>query len=217
MLDKTRSDLENLKARRSALNGTVVRLQAERDRLRKAEDAETEALKAIGELGRAEVAAVREWASTGSPGPAPGVDAARRAELTRDLVAAQAAAEAARAAIGDVDMELAAVSREAAGLAEQIEMAAVAEMIDRFNAELTEVQAGAVELRSAVARTLAISMALFAQADHHEDRGRADAAMRLRRAAQPLLGAVKVDVGPTNGEVAGFSAAWAEHFADLLR
>lgn len=217
MLDKARNDLESLKARRSALNGAVVRLQGERDRLRKAEDAETAALAAIGELGRAEVDAIRAWASSGSPGPAPGIDAGKRAELTADLVTAQAAAEAARAATDDVDQELAGASIEAADFAEQIETAAVAEMINRFGTELTEVQVGAVDLRSALARTLAIPTALFARADQHEDRGRADAAMRLRRAAQPLLGVVKVDVGPTNGEVHGFSAAWAEHFEGLLR
>lgn len=217
MLDRPHTELEILKAHRGALNGRLIRLQAERNRLHEAEAAETKALVAIGELGRDEVAAVREWASSGSPGPAPGIDASRRAELTANLVTAQAAAEAARAAIGDVDLELADVSREAADLAGQIEMAAVAEMIDRFGTEFVEVQAGAAELRSAIARVLAISVALFERADQHEDRGRADAAMRIRRAAQPLLGVVKVDVGPTNGEVAGFSAAWADHLAELVR
>jgi len=210
-------DLETLKAQRSALNGAVVRLQGERNRLREAETAETEALKAIGELGRDEVDVIRAWASSGSPSPAPRGDPERRAALTRDLVVAEAASAAARGAGAGVDKELVDITREAANLAEQIEMAAVAEMIDRFGTELADVQAGAAELRSAMARVLAISVALFERADRHEDHGRVDAAMRLRRAAQPLLGAVKIDVGPTNGEVAGFSAAHAEHFEGLLR
>ncbi len=217
MLDKPHTELEILKAHRGALNGSLIRLKGERTRLRAAEDAETAALSAIGALGRAEVDAIRAWASSNSPGPAPNGDPERRAALTHDLVVAQAAAEAARGAGAGVDQELADASLEAAGLAEQIEMAAVAEMIDRFGTELAEVQAGAAELRSAIARVLAITVALFARADQHEDRGRVDAAVRLRRAAQPLLGAVKIDVGPTNGEVHGFSATWAEHFAELLR
>ena len=217
MLDHRHSDLEILKAHRGVLNGHLVRLQGERNRLREAETAETEALKAIGDLGRAEVAAIRKWASTGSSDPAPGLDAAMRAELTTNLVAAQAAAEAARAAIGDVDQELAAVSREAAGLARQIEGAAVAELITVFNTELADVQAGAAELRSGIARVMAVTVALFEQADRHEDRGRTEDAQRIRRALQPLLGAVKVDVGPTVAEVHAFKAAHAEHFEGLLR
>jgi len=217
MLDRRNSDLESLRAHRGALNGRLVRLQAERTRLRAAEDAETEALAAIGELGRAEVDAIRAWASTGAPGPAPGIDAAKRTKLMADLVTAQAAAEAARAAIGDVDQELAAVSREAAGLAEQIEMAAVAEMMDRFGADLAEVKAGAAELRAGIAKLMAITVALFERADQHEDLGRVDAAMQIRRVLQPLLGAVKVDVGPTVAEVHAFKAAHAEHFAALIR
>ncbi len=217
MLDKTRDPLSALKLRRADLGERTAGLHEQRNRLREAEAAERDARAALDALGRAEVAAAREWASSGAPGSAPGIDAARRAKLTADLVAAQAGAEAARGAGAGVDRELADVSREAAGLAERIEMAAVAELITVFNAELAKVQAGAAELRSALARTLAISMALFARADQHEDRGRADAAMRIRRAVQPLLGAVKIDVGPTVAEVYGFKAAHAEHFADLFR
>ncbi len=217
MLDRSHTELEILKAHRGALNGSLIRLQAERTRLHDAETAETEALAAIGELGRAEVDAIRAWASSGSAGPAPGIDAAKRVDLTADLVTAQAAAEAARAAIGDVDQELAAVSREAAGLAEQIEMAAVAEMVTRFGADLAEVKVRAAELRAGIAKLMAISVALFDRADQHEDRGRPEDAQRIRRALQPLLGAVKVDVGPTVAEVHAFKAAHAEHFEGLLR
>jgi len=217
MLDRRNSDLESLRAHRGALNGRLVRLQAERTRLRAAEDAETEALAAIGELGRDEVTAVREWASTAVAGPAPKGDPERRAALTRDLVVAEAASAAARGAGAGVDQELADITREAANLAEQIERAAVVEVVDQFQAKWAEIREDAARLRSEIARALAISVALFEQADRHEDHGRADAAMRIRRAVQPLLGAVKIDVGPTNGEVHAFSAAWAEHFAELIR
>jgi len=217
MLDRRHSDLEILRAHRGALNGRLVRLQAERTRLRAAEDAETEALAAIGELGRAEVAAVREWASTAAPGPAPGIDAERRAALTRDLVAAQAGAEAARAAIGDVDQELAAVSREAAGLAEQIEHAAVVEVVDQFQAKWAEIREDAARLRSEIARALAITTTLRDRVDHLDVRGRPEDAQRIRRMLEPLYSGLSLDFNPTNGEVAGFVPAWAEHLADLLR
>lgn len=217
MLDTTRDPLTALKLRRADLGEQIAGLHEQRTRLRDAETAERDAQAALDVLGRAEVDAIRGWASSGSPGPAPNGDPERRAALTRDLVVAQAAAEAARGAIGDVDQEQADVSREAANLAVQIEMAAVAEMVARFGAELAEVQAGAADLRSAIARVLAISVALFEWADHHEDRGRPEDAQRIRRALQPLLGAVKVDVGPTVAEVHAFKAAHAEHFEGLLR
>jgi len=217
MLDKARNDLETLKARRSALNGTVVRLQGERGRLRKAEDAETEALSAIGELGRAEVDAVRKWATTGAPGPAPGIDATRRAELTANLVAAQAAAEAARGAGAGVDAELASVQTEAAGLAGQIEHGACVELIDQFQAKWAEIRKDAVRLRSEIARALAITTTLRDRVDHLDVRGRPDDAQRIRRMLEPLYSGLSLDFNPTNGEVAGFSAAWADHFAELLR
>ncbi len=217
MLDKTRNDLESLKARRSALNGTVVRLQGERNRLQGAEDVERDARGALDALGREEVAAIRKWASTAVAGPAPQGDPARRAALTRDLVVAEAASAAARGAGAGVDRELADASLEAAGLAQQIERAAIVELIELFNGDWAEVQVRAAELRAGIAKLMAISVALFERADQHEDRGRADAAMRIRRAVQPLLGAVKIDVGPTVAEVAGFVSAWAEHFAGLTR
>lgn len=217
MLDRRRSDLEILKAHRGALNGRLVRLQGERSRLHEAETAETAALAAIGDLGRAEVDAVRAWASSGSPGPAPGIDAARRAELTADLVSAQAAAEAARAAIGDVDQELAAAQTEAVDLAGQIEHAAVAELVDQFQAKWAEIREDAVRLRSEIARALAITATLRDRVDHLDLRGRPDDAQRIRRMLEPLYSGLSLDFNPTVAEVAGFSAAWEQHFEDLLR
>lgn len=217
MLDRPHTELEILKAHRGALNGAVVRLQGERARLRAAEDAETAALSAIGELGRAEVAAVRKWASTGSPGPAPGIDAAKRTKLMADLVSAQAAAEAARGAGAGVNAELAAVQTEAAGLAQQIEHGAVVELIDQFQAKWAEIREDAVRLRSEIARALAITATLRDRVDHLDVRGRPDDAQRIRRMLEPLYSGLSLDLNPTNGEVAGFVPAWAEHFAELIR
>ncbi len=217
MLDTPHSELEILKAHRGALNGSLIRLQAERNRLHDAEAAETEALAAIGDLGRAEVDAIRAWASSGSPGSAPGIDAAKRAELTANLVTAQAGAEAGRGAGADVDQELADASREAVDLAGQIEMAAVADIVARFGGEWSDVQIRAVELRATIARALAVLQFLRDRADEHRTRGREAEAMAIFRQVEPLYSGLSLDFNPTNGEVSGFSAAWAEHFAELVR
>ena len=217
MLDTPHSELEILKAHRGALNGSLIRLQAERNRLHDAEAAETEALAAIGDLGRAEVDAIRAWASSGSPGSAPGIDAAKRAELTANLVTAQAGAEAGRGAGADVDQELADASREAVDLAGQIEMAAVADIVARFGGEWSDVQIRAVELRATIARALAVLQFLRDRADEHRTRGREAEAMAIFRQVEPLYSGLSLDFNPTNGEVAGFSAAWEQHFRDLIR
>ena len=217
MLDRHHSDLEILRAHRGALNGRIVRLQAERNRLHDAETAETEALKAIGELGRAEVAAVREWASTGSPGPAPKGDAARRAELTRDLVAAEAASAAARGAGAGVDQELADITREAAGLAEQIERAAVVELIELFNGGWSDVQIRAVELRATIARAFAVLHFLRDRADEHRTRGREAEAMAIFRQVERLSTGLALSVEPSAADVFAAATVWERHFEGLLR
>jgi len=217
MLDRPHTDLEILKAHRGALNGRLVRLQGERTRLHEAEGVERDARVALDALGRDEVDAIRKWASTGAPGPAPKGDPERRAALTADLVVAEAASAAARGAGAGVDAELATVQTEAAGLAKQIEMAAVAEMIDQFQAKWAEIREDAVRLSSEIARALAITVTLRDRVDHLDVRGRPDDAQRIRRMLEPLYSGLSLDFNPTNGEVAGFSAAWAEHFAALTR
>jgi len=211
------SPIEILRAHRAAVTGRIARLAAERDRLRSAEDTEREAVAALAGLGQQEIDAARTWASGSAPGSAPVVDAAKRAELTANLVTAQAGAEAGRGAGADVDQELADASREAVDLAGQIEMAAVADIVARFGGEWSDVQIRAVELRATIARALAVLQFLRDRADEHRTRGREAEAMAIFRQVEPLYSGLSLDFNPTNGEVHGFSAAWEQHFRDLIR
>jgi len=217
MLDKTRDPLSALKLRRADLGERTTGLHEQRARLRDAEDVERDARAALDALGRDEVTAVREWASTGAPGTAPKGDPERRAALTRDLVAAQAGAEAARCAGAGVDQELADVSLEAAGLAEQIEMAAVADVVARFGGEWSDVQIRAVELRATIARAFAVLHFLRDRADEHRTRGREAEAMAIFRQVERLSTGLALSVEPSAAEVFAAAAVWERHFADLIR
>ena len=217
MLDTTRNPLTALKLRRAALGEQIAGLHEQRARLREAEDVERDARAALDALGRDEVTVIRAWASSGSPGPAPQGDPERRAALTRDLVVAEAASAAARGAGAGVDRELADASLEAAGLAQQIERAAIVELIELFNGDWAEVQVRAIQLRATIARAFAVLHFLRDRADEHRTQGREVEAMAIFRQVERLSTGLVLSVEPSAADVFAAAAVWERHFADLLR
>jgi len=216
MLD-THSPLDVLRAHRAAVTGRIARLTSERDRLRRAEDAEREAVAALDELGRQEIATARTWASSGAPGSAPAVDAAERARLTAVVIEAEAASAAARGAGAGVDAEIGEAWRQVADIDRQVEDAALAAVLDRFGPLQQEIAADGVVLRIKIARALGLVEAVRAMAERHEDQGRHERAMAIHRSIQPLYGRIALDLGPTQGEVAAQVAEWTTRLADLAR
>ncbi len=224
MLDKPHPDtaerhspLDIARAHRAAVQGRIVKLSAERDRLRTAEGAEREARAALDALGREEVAAARAWASEGAPGNAPAVDGTKRAKLTAALVTAEAASAAARGAGAGIDAELADAQQDVVRTGRQIEAVALdtlsAEFLTRWGA-IVERAAG---FREEIAGALAALSYLRALAEDRAIHGREGDAVALHRRAEPLSRNLGLDLMPTVGETNAHVPAWAARFADLTR
>jgi len=217
MLDTPHSPLDVLRAHRGAITGRIARLTTERDRLRRADDAERDAVAALAELGRQEVAAARTWASSGAAGSAPAVDAAERVRLTIAVAATEAQAAAARGAGADVDAEIGEAWRQVGEIDRQIEDAALAAVLDRFEPLREEIAADGAALRTKIAGALGLVESVRAVAERHEDQGRHERAMAIHRSIQPLYGRIALDLGPTQGEVAAQVAEWTSLLTDLGR
>jgi len=217
MLDTPHSPIEILRAHRAAVTGRIARLTTERDRLRRAEDAERDAVAALAELGRQEVAAARTWASGTAPGSAPAVDAAERTRLTAAVVEAEAASAAARGAGAGVDAEIGEAWREVGEIDRQVEDAALDAVLSRFGPLQQEIAADGAVLRTKIACALGLVESVRAVAERHEDQGRHERAMTTHRRLQPLYNRLALDLGPTQREVAAQVAEWASLIADLGR
>jgi len=217
MLDKPHSPLDVLRAHRAAVAGRIARLTGERDRLRSAEDAEREAVAALAELGRQEIAAARAWAASGASSSAPAVDAAERVRLTAAVVEAEAASAAARGAGVGIDAELDDARREMADLGRQIEDAALDHVLFQFGTLQQEIAADGAALRTKIAGALGLVESVRAVAERHEDQGRHERAMKTHWRLQPLYNRLTLDLGPTQGEVAAQVAEWTSLLTDLGR
>ncbi len=211
------SALDVLRAHRAAITGRIARLTSERDRLRSAEDAERDAVAALAELGRQEIAAARAWASGTAPSSTPAVDAAERARLTTAVAHAEAASAAARGAGAGVDVEIGEAWREVGEIDRQVEDAALDAVLSRFGPLQQEIAADGVVLRGKLARALALVEAVRGSAERHEDQGRHERAMTVHRRLQPLYGRLTVDLAPTQREVTAQVAGWTSLLADLGR
>ncbi len=211
------SDLEIAKAHRSALQGRLVRLNSERDRLTAAETAESTARADLDTLGRQEIEAVRRWAATASSDPAPKPDAARRHELTIAVAATEAQAAAARGAGGAVDVEIGEAQHELADLGASIEALAMAEMVDEFQTEWTAAQDAALALSGVIARCFGCLRALQDRAETLQTHGHTTAAVAIFRRLEVLTSGLAFSVEPSRAAVSAAAPAWTARLAELAR
>ena len=211
------SHLADLKSRRAALAERLAALHDTRDRLRAAEQDETDALQAIGAIDAAERLAMAAWAEAGGHGNGPALDHDARTTATRRLAIAQAKAAAARGAGRDVEAQIVATTAEGADVAAQIERAALADLVEQFDTERAGLATLATEVRERVGRTFGCAQLIREHADAHRDAGRAGEARALYAMLEQLGAVPPLDFVPSVGEVAAGLPAWASRYGELVR
>jgi hypothetical protein len=206
--------LAELLAERDDLGADYARLSAERNRIRVLEGEEATILAEIGELGRSEVRAIRDWAKNphGDP-PAPLTE--ERAVAARRLADAQAACAAGRVAISELDAGLAAIHRQQLALEPSI----TALIFDLLTADygqcLDELRASLVTARAKAAQAFGLFDAMRAEAQHLQGSGKTDEAREMFARLEHLEKFGLATVGPTEGEIAEEVMRWRARAAAL--
>ena len=209
--------LAALKIERADLRKEAARLTGIRSRLNEAENGEREALAAIGELGKAEIAAMTRWASEGAVGDPPAVDHEERAALAKQLAAAQAASAAAKGAAVDLDKQRGTIEQRQRDLASEIQSLAFTVIGDEHAAALADLAALATQASRLVAKIRAQGLWFGFEGRRFQSIGQHDTAMEFFRRAEALRKATLPEVLPTIGEVDLAQRDWAERFHSLLQ
>ena len=206
--------LAGLLSEASALRDEFQRLAEQRTRLETFGEEESVIFAEIGEIGRREVAEVREWASNpiGEP-PAP--HSKDRAALATKLARAQARADAGKIAIGELDAKQREIHAKQLALEPQI----VGEVCDRLEAEYS---AGLAllndQLRAArqqAAHVGGLFDALRDQGQRLQAAGKIDDARVIFTRLERLEKFNLLSVGPTEAEIARQAVVWRERAAAL--
>lgn len=169
--DPLLTTLDDLKDMRTAAQKELSELSDARDRLREAEEAEKQALEVIGELGRQEVAAMAEWARTGSAGAIPAIDVEKRQQLATALVEAQARAAAARTVGSDIDGAVAAARSRLDGIERDIAGVADALIAEQFKSGLADLVIAAGDFRMRLAKVYGARQALITRGQALQAKG----------------------------------------------
>ena len=190
------------------------RLAEQRARLEAFGEEEAAIFAEIGEIGRREVAEVREWAANpiGEP-PAP--HSKDRAALATKLARAQARADAGKIAVGELDAKQREIHARQLALEPQI----VAEICDRLEAEYSAgLSLMKDQLRAArhqAAHVGGLFDALRDQAQHLQGAGKTDDARVIFARLERLEKFDLLSIGPTEAEIAQHAVVWRERAAQL--
>jgi hypothetical protein len=209
--------LADLRSQRVRLADRLAEIRGILGRLEAAEDCEREALAAIGELGLAEIAAVKDWAAAGCLGDAPSPDMQRRDALNRTFGQAMANSEAQRAVAADLRGEEREVTVGFVALNERIEAAALDVIARKFEAELGAMVAVGRDTQERMGRIYGAVHFLRATGEGHQGAGRTAKAVSIFNLIERFAKLEKPEFLASVEAVERAAPRWREMFEGLIK
>jgi DNA repair exonuclease SbcCD ATPase subunit len=209
--------LASLRLERVGLSERQAQITAVLAKLEAVEACESETLAQLAELGGAEVASAKRWASEGCAGPAPTVDMSKRDTLVRKLGEAMANAEAMRAAAAELKNEDEEISSRLAALNERLEQCALDALSERFADELGGLVTLGEEVQSKQARVYGCTAFMREIAERHQMAGRNDKAIAIFKRLEQLAKLdEKPEFAPSVAAVAAAAPAWKASYERFI-
>ncbi len=194
--------LTSLHAEKIELQRQADELAAVITRLKHFEGEETASLATIGEIGRREVAAMVEWASTGGVGDAPAPLSEERAAAAQRLAAARQQIEAGSQASAEIEARRGALQIQMAEIDARIDAAILDVLENEFHAARVKFAGALADVRLLAADVFGARGAILSQAEALRMRGQADEATAIYRRVEVLdRQATDLDASPLIGDV----------------
>jgi hypothetical protein len=211
------TDLQGLLSARAKLTEELSSLQVSAARLRETATAEAAVLQEIGELGRAEIAAMTAWAAKGCTGDPPTPDQKQRRALAEKLSAAQAGAVAAKGAGEGIDQKIAETNERIQVIKAQIDQVVFATAEAEHAAIITRYQENCEQGRK-------LAAAIHGLANYYGEVGRAligrgdqDGGTNYARRSAALTGIKLPTPGVSRLDIESAAAEWSRRIESLRR
>ena len=210
------TSLEQLLRDRAGLHEELSGLQASSARLKETTASEAAALGEIAELGKAEIAAMTEWAASGCRGDPPVPDQRRRKVLAEKLATAQTAAAAATAAGQDIDARITEANQRIHAMDAEIERAVFNKVEAEHAALLTELAEVAETGSQLVAKIIGLARYYNNLGAARRESGDQDGGVTLHQRGTMLGGKLPV-MGASQKEIEHAALEWGRRIDTLRR
>jgi hypothetical protein len=216
-MNATVNPLDALHDARVAANSKLTALRGQMTKLNAIADAQKSAQAELDALSASELVAMQEWLAAGSAGAMPQPNMARRAELNQQVAAAMQQSATVSTVAADVSAQIDAANNEVAGLAAQIDDAALDAVCKQFEAALADLNSTALAAQAKAATVYGAIAFLHGEATRSQTAGDATRAMAIFKRLERLSALPKPTMQPTIGAVAAEAPGWRTMFEGLLQ